>query len=411
MIMFILALSIPTLVLAEPTEGDLNNAKSQITQYQNEQGEIQSKLDDLNSQIQKIDTEATELILQQENVQAQIQSKELEIKDTEKELENARIELKNSEEKFNNYIRNIYKNGQDPVLEILFSAKDLSDLIDKVEATQIVGKFNQNIINDLKKNKQLVENKSSELHKEQENLVNLKTQLQQSIDNLNESKKNVAALVAQQQELKNSVDDKLEVSEQEYNDILNSLEEQKNKLDSNNSVNNDSSNSNNVNSNTNVNNSDNSNTATNNNASDNGGNTNVSDNSNNSNNSVVSSGNASTIDIVNYALGFQGLPYVWGGTTPNPGFDCSGFMQYVYRHFGYSITRTTYTQINDGIEVSKDNLQAGDLVFFGDYNSPHHVGMYIGNGYYVHAPETGDVIKVSKLSYNKEFSRARRIVH
>lgn len=401
MITLILALSIPTLVLAEPNQGDLNNAQSQITQYQNQQDQVQAKLDNLNSQIQKIDAEATDLMLQQEKVQAQIQNKELEIKDTEKELDDARVQLKDSEDKFNNYIRNIYKNGQDPILEILFSAKDLSDLIDKVEATQIVGKFNQNIINDLKKNKELVENKSEELHKQQANLLNLKAELSKSIDNLNESKKNVASLVAEQQELKKSIDDKLQVSQQEYNNIVSSLAAQaqaekeaqaaraaqaaQQAAQAAQSAQSQPAQNNEATSNTNT-------------------------SSNNANNSVVSSGNASTIDVANYALTFLGLPYVWGGTTPNPGFDCSGFMQYVYRHFGYNISRTTYTQINDGIEVSKNNLQVGDLVFFGDYNSPHHVGMYIGNGCYVHAPETGDVIKVSKLSYNKEFSRARRII-
>ena len=113
---------------------------------------------------------------------------------------------------------------------------------------------------------------------------------------------------------------------------------------------------------------------------------------------------------------FLRTPYVWGGTTPynsatrTGGFDCSGYMQYVFAHFGISITRTTYTQINDGIEVSKNNIVPGDLVFFGDYGEPHHVGMYIGEGLYIHAPKTGDVIKISAMAGRSDFCRARRIL-
>ena len=100
-----------------------------------------------------------------------------------------------------------------------------------------------------------------------------------------------------------------------------------------------------------------------------------------------------------------GTPYVWGGESwEEGGFDCSGYVQYVYRQLGYRHSRTTYTQINDGIEVSRGDLQIGDLVF------PHsgHVGMYVGNGQYIHAPQTGDFIKVSPIS---KFWRARRIIY
>jgi len=65
--------------------------------------------------------------------------------------------------------------------------------------------------------------------------------------------------------------------------------------------------------------------------------------------------------IVSYASNFLGTPYLWGGTSP-PGFDCSGFTQYVYAHFRISIGRTTFEQINNGIQVSRDNLQPGDVI-------------------------------------------------
>lgn len=119
------------------------------------------------------------------------------------------------------------------------------------------------------------------------------------------------------------------------------------------------------------------------------------------------SGTATGSALVNIALKYLGVPYVWGGTTPS-GFDCSGFVQYVYREAGINISRTTYTQIAEGYPVS--DLQPGDLVFFGSYSDPYHVGMYIGNGQYVHSPTTGDVVKVASLQYRSDYCGARRYI-
>ena len=107
-------------------------------------------------------------------------------------------------------------------------------------------------------------------------------------------------------------------------------------------------------------------------------------------------------DLVEYAKQFIGVKYVFGGTTPN-GFDCSGLVQYVYRHFGINISRTTKTQINDGREVGRNELQLGDLVF----PSNDHVTLYVGNGQVLHAPQPGDRVKISPIW---AFWRARRIL-
>lgn len=106
--------------------------------------------------------------------------------------------------------------------------------------------------------------------------------------------------------------------------------------------------------------------------------------------------------LISYAYKFLGTPYVWGGTTPS-GFDCSGFTQYVFRQFGYSIGRTTYDQIYAGKSVSRSEMKPGDLVF----THAGHVGIYLGNNQFIHAPQTGDVLKVSTVN---KFYAARRIL-
>ena len=94
---------------------------------------------------------------------------------------------------------------------------------------------------------------------------------------------------------------------------------------------------------------------------------------------------------------YLNTPYYWGGETPDTGFDCSGLMQYAYKQLGIDIPRVTYDQVNAGVEVPRDQLQPGDLVLFARGGDVHHVGMYIGDDKFIHAPHTGDVVKISSL--------------
>jgi peptidoglycan DL-endopeptidase CwlO len=111
--------------------------------------------------------------------------------------------------------------------------------------------------------------------------------------------------------------------------------------------------------------------------------------------------------VVGYAMSFVGTPYVWGGASPS-GFDCSGFVMYVYAHFGVSLPHSSYAQYGYGSPVSRSQLQPGDLVFFDGLG---HVGIYVGGGSFVHAPHTGDVVKVSSMTgwYASTFVGGRRL--
>lgn len=111
--------------------------------------------------------------------------------------------------------------------------------------------------------------------------------------------------------------------------------------------------------------------------------------------------------IVNDAQRYLNTPYVWGGESPS-GFDCSGLVQYVLHELNVDIGRTTYEQINAGTAVSRDQLQPGDLVFFGTSDNPHHVGIYAGGGEMIEAPHTGDVVKVAPVD-RSDYLTARRV--
>lgn len=112
--------------------------------------------------------------------------------------------------------------------------------------------------------------------------------------------------------------------------------------------------------------------------------------------------------VVGIAMQYLGVPYVWGGSSPS-GFDCSGFLMYVYAKVGVSLPHNAAMQYGLGAAVSKDQLQPGDLVFFDGLG---HNGMYIGGGQFIHAPHSGDVVKISSLSdswYAATWVGARRL--
>jgi cell wall-associated NlpC family hydrolase len=111
---------------------------------------------------------------------------------------------------------------------------------------------------------------------------------------------------------------------------------------------------------------------------------------------------------VRFARHLTGIPYRWGGSSPRTGFDCSGFVRFVYGHFGISLPHSSYAQIGLGHRVPRRALRPGDLVFF---DGAGHVGIYVGKGAFIHAPHTGTRVQISSLSgsYARGFDGARRL--
>ena len=105
------------------------------------------------------------------------------------------------------------------------------------------------------------------------------------------------------------------------------------------------------------------------------------------------------------ALQYLGVPYVWGGASPS-GFDCSGLVMYVYAQLGVSLPHHAATMFNYGVSVSYSALQPGDLVFA---NGLGHMGMYVGGGSYIHAPYTGDVVRIASMSSRSDWVGFKRV--
>lgn len=112
------------------------------------------------------------------------------------------------------------------------------------------------------------------------------------------------------------------------------------------------------------------------------------------------------IRVSKYARRFLGVPYRYGGMSPRSGFDCSGFVAYVYRHFGITLPHYTVAQFGRGLHVRRHRLRPGDLVFFDGLS---HVGLYLGRGRFIHAPHSGARVRVERLRYGGAFSGARRL--
>ncbi|WP_261856710.1 C40 family peptidase [Clostridium folliculivorans] len=391
LIVFSLVFGIGVQAHAEPLT---DNQKQQIQDSRDKYSDVKNKISDLTDKIDALDDQIQPLVIQIDKNKNEIKSVEKQIKSTQDEIDKARADLDAKEEVFGERMRAIYKTGgQESYLAVILSSRDFSDFVSKMEAVGKLMSLDKQIITELKDQKQKLDDKVSELKTKNDQLAKLNESTQNQLDELNAKKSDQLKMVADLQEQQKKVAQDLKQSESmliQYpvsiiqnassstsdlnsaidmlrqvrktvvssdldSEIVKYIEQAKDTVKSKTTV----------------------------------------------TTPVYSRGGgavpAASSSVLSEAYKYLGTPYAWGATGPSS-FDCSGFTSYVFRKFGVSLPRTTYDQINVGSAVSYADLQPGDLVFTrGTASRPEHVGIYVGGGQMIHAPRTGEDVKVGPI--------------
>ena len=389
-----LTLTSITPVFATPNE--------EVIQNQQKYDELNAKIDDIQGKIYKLNEQISPLKEEVDSNKKEMEAIKEEIENTNKEIEASKVEIEEKEEVLGKRLRELYKSGgQGSYLTLLFSAESFSDLISKIDSASRLVNIDKKIVRELLDKKEKLDEKVTSLEEKSNKIAKLTEDTNKVLADFEEKRKEQEVLIAQAEAEQRKFDEEyLSVAERSLVDyqmgILgssNDITELKDAISQLRSIRDIQLKSpivieevNNAIENAKV---------------------KVDDLE--AQQAAASSpnrgpGSASANAIVSYAYQFIGTPYVYGATGPNA-FDCSGFTSYVYRNAaGIDITRTTYSQIGVGTPVSYSELQPGDLVFTYGLD---HVGIYVGGGQYIHAPQPGDYVKVSPVT---SFYAARRVL-
>jgi cell wall-associated NlpC family hydrolase len=311
--------------------------------------QVKQQKQELEVKAEKMDNQISQTMNDLENNKKSIASISNNIKQTQANIDSAQKNMENQQQVFNQRVKAMYTNGMSSYLGVILNADNLNDFISRVDNIKKVMGFDKNVIGNLKDKKEQLANGKEKLNNENNKLLALKSENEKKLAKLNsdkESAKNVIASLDAQEK-------SLEIANQATLKAVASAA------------------------------------------------SNVQQSASRGGSSIASSD-----AVVAYASNFLGVPYVWGGTSPS-GFDCSGLVQYVYAHFGIDLPRTSQEQQTVGTSVSRDELQPGDLVFFG--SPAYHVGIYVGGGQFINAPKTGDVVKIASLDNRSDFTGGRRV--
>jgi cell wall-associated NlpC family hydrolase len=337
-----------------------SQSQTQLEQNKNSLKEAQEKRNELEASIEALDNQIEDYMMKIDANKKSIRGTENDIQTTKKQITQVEEEMKSKQDAMDQRVRAMYINGQSSYLKILLESDSFGDLITRAEAIRTIIGTDKKVISDLNYMKTEVESKKASLDVKYDDLLALKSENEDKLTSLNTNVANQKKLIEEAKAQEKLYASKVDESQAQVTETMaqvNKIRSQVPKY-------------------------------------------------NPSRGAVTAS--ISDNNIIAYASNFLGTPYLWGGTSPSTGFDCSGYTQYVYAHFGISLGRTTYDQINDGYGVSKDELQPGDLVFFGKNGDPTHMGMYVGNNTYIHSPRTGDVIKISSMD-RPDYITARRV--
>ncbi|MGV8984173.1 C40 family peptidase [Clostridium sp.] len=336
--------------LAAPTNEKLKQQKDSLAKIQAQSQAIEMKIEEYDNEIQKNMAKTEENKGKISETEKAIEKSAAEVKQVEKQAEK-------EQELFNSRMRVMYINGFDSYTSIILDSESFGDFVSRVDNIKTVIEFDKKVADEFEATKKQLDEKQQSLNKTKEDLVNLQVENKQKLDKMIVTKESQSKLMVELKKSESLLAGQISIPQQSVTKSITKINEIRKSTPT----------------------------------------------------YTPSRGSASVSasTVIAYASNFLGTPYLWGGTTPS-GFDCSGFTQYVYAHFGISVGRTTFDQIKDGTQVSRENLEVGDLVFFGTYENPHHMGIYVGDNNYIHAPHTGDVIKISPLG-RSDFVTGRRV--
>jgi peptidoglycan hydrolase CwlO-like protein len=315
---------------------------------------VKQQRQELQVKVEKLDNQISQVMAEVNKNKSSIETITKSIEKNKKNLADAEESINVQQQLFNERARAMYINGVDSYLGVILNSNSLNDFVSRVDTVKRVMSYDKGVINDLKAKKDELAEEKEKLNTENNKLMALKSENEEKLSKLNSDKSTQKKLIADLDKKEQSLEAASVNTETNKSVALASQNVQKIKQ------------------------------------------------------TVSRGGTASATSsaVVAYASQFMGVPYLWGGTTPS-GFDCSGFVQYVYAHFGVSLPRVSQSQQGVGTAVSRQNLQPGDLVFFG--SPAYHVGIYVGNGSYINAPKTGDVVKISSVD-RSDFSGGRRVL-
>lgn len=345
-----------TAVIASPISDKLNQQQNQMQEHKNQYRDAQSKVQSIESQIEQFDGQIEKLMMEVNGNKTKIKSIQNDIEASEDEIKKAEEDIKQEQDLYNERMKVMYMNGVGGYLDVILGAESLGDLFERVEAVKKITDLDKKIVKELEEKQESIKAKETKLREEQNKLVALNKSQEEKAKKLEEDRKAQDKLVQEARRQASQFAGVLKDDQAKIRETKQLIQQMRSKAPK----------------------------------------------------YTPSRGSApiSSDSVVAYASNFLGTPYVWGANGPE-NFDCSGFTKYVYAHFGVRLPRVSGEQAQTGEYVSKSNLQPGDLVFFG---SPvHHVGIYVGNDSYIHAPRTGDVVKISTLSSRSDYVSARRV--
>jgi cell wall-associated NlpC family hydrolase len=329
-------------------------------------GQTQVQINDFETKIQQLDNQITDEMVKSQKLNDDMKAQQAKIDATKAEIEKAKKDLDAHKKVYAERLQSIQAQGQQPIItyaELLFSSNNISEFLTRSTAISQFIQSDTDLLNGLNSKEQALNSAEEQLHSELDNLKNSQVQLASDQQKIEAAKQEVEKQLA---DSKNSLQQQQASLQSQQQQALQAQQQAQQQLAQQTSA----------------------------------------PVSNFSSNAANLTNPDKASKVIAYAEQFLGIPYVWGGTSPS-GFDCSGLMQYVFRSVGVNLPRVAASQQNVGTRISPSQVQPGDLVFEG--NPAYHVGMYIGGGKWIQAPETGDVVKISPFNPSS-FSSAARIL-